>query len=283
MKASAQPTSKAIQTVAALVGLVFFIITLAPTFAADFTGTLKGVTITDSQGINKPPAAAFTYTVNGKIVTFDASGSSGSERKIVELNWDFGDGAKASGVTATHEYASLGTFPATLTVIDSNGSASLYQSSVSLAPKVDIAVNFQPDTTEIPAGFVSDSGENFDAGRGYGWTVPPASLGTRERNDSRSPDKTYDTFIHVVPTAIWEYAIPNGKYHVTVTVGDPTCPDSTNYVQVEGISLIESETLNAAKLWVTRDATVNVADNRLTLTFKGSNTAKICWVKISSM
>ena len=281
MKASAKPTSKAIQ-IAALVGLVFFMIILAPTFAADFSGKLKSVTITDSQGINKPPTAAFTYTINGKIVTFDASGSSGSERKIVELNWDFGDGAKASGVTATHEYGSLGTFPATLTIIDSNSAVSLYQSSVSLAPKVDIAVNFQPATTKVPAGFVSDSGDSFDSGKGYGWTAPPASEGTRERNSYLSPDKTYDTLIHVAPTAVWECAVPNGKYHVIVTVGDPDYWDRIYGVQAEGIPLIETETLSPSKLWITRDITVDVADGRLTLTFKGSSSAKICWVKISS-
>jgi len=282
MKTSVTPTSKAFQA-AALIGFFIFMVTLAPAFAADFSGKLKGVTITDSQGVNKPPIAAFTYTISGKVVTFDASGSSGSERKLVELNWDFGDGAKASGVTATHEYGSLGTYPATLTVIDSNGAVSLYQSSISLASSVNIAVNFQPASTKVPDGWAPDSGGNFDSAKGYGWTVPPASLGTQERNNSRSPDKTYDTMIHVAPTAVWEYAVPNGKYHVIVTIGDPSFPDSINSVQVEGIPLIEAETLSSSTLWITRDTTVDVADNRLTLTFKGSTIAKLCWVKITSM
>jgi len=282
MKTSVKPISKAFLATV-LTGL-FLIFPLTPTFAADFSGTLKGVTITDSQGINKPPVAAFTYTINGKTVTFDASGSSGSERKIVELNWDFGDGAKASGVTATHEYGSLGTFPATLTVIDSNGAVSLYQSNINLAPKANIAVNFQPSFTPVPAGYLRDSGENFDSGKGYGWTTPPAAqYGAMELYSPLSPDKTYDTFIHIAPTAVWECAVPNGKYHVTVTVGDPVYPDTIQGVQVDGIPLIEAEALSPSKLWITRDITVDVADNRLTLTFKGSTMAKICWVKITSM
>ena len=283
MKTSAQPTSKAFQ-MAILTGLFMFMVILAPpTFATDFSGKLKGVTITSSQATDKPPSAAFTYTINGKLVTFDASSSSNADGKITELNWDFGDGAKGSGVTATHEYASLGTFPATLTVIYSNGAASLYQSSINMAPPINIAVNFQPAETKVPDGYLADSGNSFDNAKGYGWTVPPASLGTRERNDSQSPDKTYDTLIHVAPTAVWEYAIPNGKYHVTVTVGDPSFPDTTQGLQVEGISLIESEALNSSKLWITRDTTVDVVNNKLTLTFKSAYITKICWVKITSM
>lgn len=43
---------------------------------SNFSGTLKGVAITDALGTNQPPVAQFTYSQNGDIFVFDANGSS---------------------------------------------------------------------------------------------------------------------------------------------------------------------------------------------------------------
>lgn len=53
-------------------------------------------------------------------IHFDASCSSDGE----SYDWDFGDGATASGVTAKHKYASQGNYTVTLTAHNGSKSAS---------------------------------------------------------------------------------------------------------------------------------------------------------------
>jgi PKD repeat protein len=54
------------------------------------------------------------------VVAFDASGST-ADAAILAYDWDFGDGSGGSGVTVSHEYATAGSYVATLTVTDANG------------------------------------------------------------------------------------------------------------------------------------------------------------------
>lgn len=104
---------------------------LPPATAADFPGSLKSVTITDAQADNKPPTAAFTYTVNGETVNFDASGSSDTDGTISQYKWDFGDGTQGTGISAQHTYQNTENKEITLTVTDNNTAVSLVQSILS--------------------------------------------------------------------------------------------------------------------------------------------------------
>ena len=120
---------KALHT-ATLTGLLSLAL-LSQATAADFTGSLKGVTITDAQATNKAPTAAFTYTVSGATVTFDAGGSSDSDGTITEYKWDFGDGSSGSDAQVQHTYSTLADVSVTLTVIDSNQGVALTQQQIS--------------------------------------------------------------------------------------------------------------------------------------------------------
>jgi PKD repeat protein len=65
-----------------------------------------GVTSSMSRGISlsdRPPTASFTRLVNGNTVYVDASSSS-DDYGIVSYEWDWGDGTKGTGVTASHTY-----------------------------------------------------------------------------------------------------------------------------------------------------------------------------------
>ena len=54
---------------------------------------------------------------------FSASGSSDPDGDALSYAWDFGDGQRASGATATHRYNTPGAFTVVLTVRDDGGSA----------------------------------------------------------------------------------------------------------------------------------------------------------------
>lgn len=66
------------------------------------------------------PVAAFSIAVNSMTVSVDASASLDPDGTIVSYAWTFGDGGAASGVTASHTYASMGTFDISLTVKDND-------------------------------------------------------------------------------------------------------------------------------------------------------------------
>ncbi len=95
-------------------------------------------TLYSLRATNIPPVARLTATpTTGPApltVSFDGSTSSDSDGTIATYAWQFGDGATASGKTATHVY-SLGTFTATLTVTDNLGATNSITTTItSTAP-----------------------------------------------------------------------------------------------------------------------------------------------------
>ncbi len=71
-----------------------------------------------------PPVAYFVFYPEKpgerESVSFDGSGSYGTDGSIVSYHWDFGDGTSADGVSVSHAYQSAKTYAVTLTVTDSN-------------------------------------------------------------------------------------------------------------------------------------------------------------------
>lgn len=70
---------------------------------------------------NSSPTASFTFSCADLACDFDGSGSSDSDGTISSYDWDFGDGAIASGVTVSHTYGSAGDYTVVLTVTDDGG------------------------------------------------------------------------------------------------------------------------------------------------------------------
>ncbi|MFP7753813.1 hypothetical protein ACLG6S_04015 [Thermodesulfobacteriota bacterium B35] len=150
-------------------------------------------------------------------------------------------------------------------------------------PGISHAINFQPADVPTPEGYLVDSGLPFDSNREYGWISGPDSLGTRDRNATASPDQAYDTMIHVTPTSVWEYSLPNGTYTVTICMGDPSYPVGMENLQIEGVTVISNASLSSSSPWIENTITVNVTDGRMTLTFNGStDPARLCWLRIES-
>jgi hypothetical protein len=67
---------------------------------------------------NTPPTAVATGSCVTVDCTFNGSGSFDPDGHLVSYSWDFGDGTTGSGVSTTHDYASAGSYVATLTVTD---------------------------------------------------------------------------------------------------------------------------------------------------------------------
>lgn len=129
-------------------------------------------------------------------------------------------------------------------------------------PSGTIRVNFQLGSAPVPSGYLPDSGLVYAArnGRTYGWNVDHSDV-TRDRN--LNPDQRLDTLSHFHRGGVWEIAVPNGSYRVTVSIGDPQYPsahtlnvEGTNYWN--GLSLGVNAFANATK-------TVQVGDGKLTL------------------
>ncbi|WP_425397305.1 PQQ-dependent sugar dehydrogenase [Aeoliella sp.] len=148
----------------------------------------------------------------------------------------------------------------------SNGSQSFHLET--LEPRQLLAgdtylVNFQNDEASVPTGYVRDIGLEFGA-RGDGLTFGWSSDHTdQSRERSAVPDQRLDTLIHVEAGEVWEFALTNGSYEVTVAVGDPDNNDGLHTVNIEGVNYWtnQPDTDNAQQMTMQ----VSVADGRLTL------------------
>jgi PKD repeat protein len=118
------------------------------------------------------PTASFTFSPTSpgqfEIVQFTAEASrvGVTGRTITKYEWKFGDGVNATGVTVSHSYNVLETFPVTLTVTDSAGIQGTTSQNVTVVsgvtadftisptnPTVGEAVIFNAEASKGSAGF----------------------------------------------------------------------------------------------------------------------------------
>ncbi|WP_409329157.1 PKD domain-containing protein [Trujillonella humicola] len=104
-----------------------YTVRLTVTDAAGLTGTTtRSVTVTapapqpEPEPVNQAPVAAFTATTSGLTASVDGSGST-DDAAVTGYAWDFGNGQTATGATASHTYATAGTYTVRLTVTDAAG------------------------------------------------------------------------------------------------------------------------------------------------------------------
>lgn len=81
-----------------------------------------------------PPVASFDYSPKPPLVsqttTFNGSSSFDPDGTIISYDWNFGDGATASGVIVTHAYAAIGVYQVNLTVTDNDLRTDIIQKSI---------------------------------------------------------------------------------------------------------------------------------------------------------
>ena len=184
-------------------------------------------------------------------------------------------------------------------------------------PDDTIRVNFQSANAAVPAGYLRDFGEPFGTrtlanqgtGLSFGWldqvTKAPIDLsvgGTgpgngRDRN--LAADQRYDTLMNLQSAdqagtvngtsarALWEIAVPNGDYEVTIAVGDPGVYSDPEFhtANVEGTPAITRFAPTGVAGAPTRHSTqtvqVEVTDGRLTVDAIGGQNSKFDFVEIT--
>lgn len=145
-----------------------------------------------------------------------------------------------------------------------------------------IKVNFQPAGSSVPAGYLVDSGAVYgDRGNGqtYGWNAPTNE--TRERN--AHPDQRYDTLNHMQkpsnPNAVWQIAVANGTYKVTLVMGDPSYTNQVNNVDIEGVVINDPDGQDNFDEYI--NVQVAVSDGKLTVKpASGASNAKVNFIEI---
>ena len=154
------------------------------------------------------------------------------------------------------------------------------------------SVNFQPDGTATPAGYLADVGRGFgDRGDGlsYGWLdraggSPADNDNTRSRGNGASPDKRFDTLNHMGyfgRPASWEIAVPDGPYDVRLVGGDPSYTGQSYQTDVEGVAALRGST-SSSNRWIDRTVRVNVTDGRLSIT-TADPSDKLAFVEIAAV
>ncbi|WP_022883451.1 PKD domain-containing protein [Glaciibacter superstes] len=81
---------------------------------------------------NVAPTASFEATPGLLTVDVDGGGSADSDGTIASYEWNFGDSTTGSGVTATHTYATAGTYTVSLTVTDDGGATAVTSKAVTI-------------------------------------------------------------------------------------------------------------------------------------------------------
>jgi PKD repeat protein len=150
---------------------------------------------------NAAPIASASASCTGLSCTFNGSASTDPDGSVTAYSWAFGDGATASGVTASHTYAA-GTYTATLTVTDDKGAVGSTTKSVTVT-----AAN-QPPTASA-TGSCSGLTCSFDAS---GSTDPDGSIASYAWTFGDGQTGTGKTVPHTYAAA--------GDYHATLTVTD---------------------------------------------------------------
>ncbi len=161
-----------------------------------------------------PPAADFTWSPLipkvGELVTFNASFSTSTGGTITKYEWNFGDGLTASGLIATHSYASAMAYNVTLNVTDSQGLWDIIQKQLQVVqpygPKAEFTV--VPETANI------DQMIEFNASSSQsGWNGTDQMPITAYRWDFGDGNKT-DTTTPIIYHAFSS----SGIYYPTLTV-----------------------------------------------------------------
>jgi len=170
---------------------------------------------------------------------------------------------------------------------------------VTSRPLFSAKVVFQPKEKVASAGYFIDSGALFgpqaNSGFRFGWSVDVSQF-VKDRNNpekddpkpAKGPDARYMGVAFMdhpdmAQSAVWEIAVPNGKYKVHLVAGDASYDDSIYSVNLEGV-LTADGIPDGTKRWIEGSQIVTVTDGRLTVSNgnKGINN-KLSFLEIAEI
>ena len=121
--------------------------------------------------------------------------------------------------------------------------------------------NFAGKESRPIDGFEHDSGLPFSPDREFGWS---RDISQNQRQRHQLQGAWRDTFLFTRTHDRWECAVPNGRYLVTVCVGDSGYEQTGQNVTVEGHAVIRDLDTAIAQ-FAEKTVEVNVEDGRLTV------------------
>jgi PKD repeat protein len=199
---------------------------VTPSNAGDFRGELlrqidinllpPGIILPSNPNL----VAAFTFAPTApqvlQTVTFDASTTTNNGAACgvaCTYSWNFGDGTSGSGITTTHQFRTINTFPVTLTVTDTRGASAVSTQAVTVGAGTPPSALF----TTSPAAPGVNQDVFFDA-----TASRPAPGRTITNYDWSFGDGSIGTGVVVVH----QYTAP-GSYQVSLTTTDDAGSKST--------------------------------------------------------
>lgn len=236
----------------------------------------------------RAPVAAFTSATDKLKIDVDASTSTDADGGPLVYAWNFGDGALASGATASHVYTAGGTYTITLKVTDSTSLVNTLTRAVTVAPNQaptavvgatadHLEVAFDGSASSDPDGTIASYAWDFgDGATGTGATASHtyATAGTFTASLTVTDDDgATATKTRTVTTTLAPNQDPTGAFttvtdllKVTANATTSTDPDGTieSYAWEFGDGAIEtgattSHTYASAGTYTVK---LTVTDNR---------------------
>ncbi|MFN3148382.1 FAD-dependent oxidoreductase [Bremerella sp.] len=145
-----------------------------------------------------------------------------------------------------------------------------------------IAINFTAASSLDVPGFQKDVGRLFSPQQGFGWQQD-LTKNIRERGVHEK--QLANAFVFTRQEDIWECKLPNGRYRVSVCLGDAAHEQLGQNLQIED-TVIADHLDTQSGTFAELSADVTVKDGRLTLklgTPKGGSNTCINWLIVKSL
>ena len=170
---------------------------------------------------------------------------------------------------------------------------------LSAAPPEPRSLSFQPVNAPVPVGWEADTGKAYSSERGFGWRSPLGGIATSRQCGDRNVHafQPFDTFCHAQTryqlidgswqatsdVVVWELAVQNGVYDVTVTMGEARFSFSNveNTVDVEGVRAVDAFIADATERQSTMTVRVIVTDGFLTVDPTSGSNGKIAAIVVA--
>ncbi len=169
---------------------------------------VDGVNAERTANTNNSPTASFTATASGLAANVDASASSDPDASALSYAWAFGDAAAGTGRTASHTYASAGTYTIRLTVSDGALTATTDKTVTVVQPNRAPVAAFAATVNKLTASMdASGSSDPEGDALSYSWT-----FGDNTGGSGRTVSHTF---------------VAAGTYTVRLTVSDGSMTGTT--------------------------------------------------------